>query len=232
MQRVLVTGTNRGLGLEFVCQLLERGDRVFATCRRPDQAQALNKLAGAHADRLKVLPLDLTDADSIAAFVAELGKSTDALDVLINNAGLLVSGERFGELRAKTLNETFASNVTGPVLLTQALARLLEKGNNAKVMNLSSRMGSIDDCGGFGAPSYRISKAALNMATVQLAAALSPAGVSVFCIHPGWVQTGLGGANAPLQTEESVTAMLRVLDAASTADAGRFVDRNGETIAW
>ena len=232
MARVLVTGANRGLGLEFTRELLARGDRVYATCRHPGKALALTEQAGAHPGHLHVLPLDLDKERSIAELVREVGALTDALDVLINNAGVLVSGERFGALTAKALGDTFASNVTGPVLLTQALAPLLHKGKNAKVMNLSSQLGSISGVGGFGTPSYAISKAALNMATRQLAAALATQGISVFCVHPGWVQTDMGGAGAPLTPQQSVSKLLAVLDAMGARDAGRFVDREGIDVPW
>jgi NAD(P)-dependent dehydrogenase (short-subunit alcohol dehydrogenase family) len=232
MQRVLVTGANRGLGLEFTRQLLTRGDRVYATCRHPGKALALTGLAAAHPGHLHVLPLDLDKERSIAELARETAALTDALDVLINNAGMLVSGERFGSLAAKALTETFASNVAGPVLLTQALFPLLEKGTSAKVMNLSSRLGSIGSSGGFGTPSYAISKAALNMATRQLAAALAPQHVTVFCVSPGWVSTDMGGAGAPLTPAQSVTKLLRVLDGVTSADAGRFIDNDGSEIPW
>ena len=232
MQRVLVTGANRGLGLEFTRQLLARGDRVYATCRHPGRALALTSLAAAHPGHLHVLPLELDKERSIAELARETAALTDALDVLVNNAGMLVSGERFGSLAAKALNETFASNVTGTVLLTQALCPLLEKGENARVMNLSSRLGSIGTSGGFGTPSYAISKAALNMATRQLAAALAPQHVTVFCVSPGWVSTDMGGAGAPLAPPQAVAKLLRVLDAATRTNAGRFLDNDGSDIPW
>ena len=232
MQRVLVTGANRGLGLEFTRQLLARGDRVYATCRHPGKALELTSLAGAHPGHLHVLPLDLDKERSIAELVRETAALTDALDVLINNAGVLVSGERFGALAAKALEDTFASNVTGPLLLTQALFPLLEKGKNSRVMNLSSRLGSIAGSGGFGTPSYAISKAALNMATRQLAAALTPHHITVFCVSPGWVRTDMGGASAPLTPADSVAKLLGVLDAAKAVDAGRFLDNDGSDIPW
>lgn len=232
MQRILVTGANRGLGLEFVRQLLARGDRVFATCRHPGKALALTELAGAHPGHLHVLPLDMDKERSIAELAREATALAETLDVLINNAGVMTSGERFGALEAKTLTETFTSNVTGPLLLTQALSPLLEKAKNAKVMNLSSRLGSIAGSSGFGTPSYAISKAALNMATRQLAAALAPRGISVFCVSPGWVRTDMGGAGAPLLPKDSIAALLKVLDAATPADAGRFLDLDGASIPW
>ncbi|MDR3387130.1 MAG: SDR family oxidoreductase [Rudaea sp.] len=232
MQRILVTGANRGLGLEFTRQLLARGDRVLATSRHPGRAMALTGLAAAHPGHLHVLPLDLDKERSIAELAREASALTDTLDVLINNAGVLVSGERYGEIAAKALADSFASNVIGPLLLTQTLSPLLEKAKNSRVMNLSSRLGSMAASSGFGTPSYAISKAALNMATHQLAAALTPRGVTVFCVSPGWVRTEMGGANATTAPHDAVAALLRVLDAATAADAGRFIDTEGATIPW
>jgi NAD(P)-dependent dehydrogenase (short-subunit alcohol dehydrogenase family) len=232
MQRILVTGANRGLGLEFTRQLLARGDRVLAACRHPGKALALTGLAAAHPGHLHVLPLDLDKERSIAELAREAGALTDALDGLINNAGVLVSGERYGALAGKTLTESFASNVVGPVLLTQALSPLLEKVKNSKVMNLSSRLGSVAAGGGFGTPSYAISKAALNMATHQLAAALAPHGVIVFCVSPGWVSTDMGGSNATSTPAQAVTQLLNVFDAATPADGGCFINVDGASIPW
>ena len=231
MQRILVTGTNRGLGLEFTRQLLARGDRVIACCRHPGKTLALTELAAAHPGHLHVLPLDLSSERSIAEAARETVALTDALDALINNAGMLVSGERFGEIAHKSLADSFAANVIGPLLLTQALFPLLEKGKNPKVMNISSRMGSLA-LTKFNAPSYSISKAALNMATRQLAAALSPQGITVFCVSPGWGSTDMGGANATVTPHDSVAGLLKVLDAARPEDAGQFVDYTGAAIVW
>lgn len=231
MQRILVTGTNRGLGLEFVRQLLERGDRVIATCRHPGKTLALTELAAVHPGHLHVLPLDLASERSIAECVREATALTDALDALINNAGMLVSGERFGAIAHKALVDSFAANVAGPVLLTQALTPLLEKGRNPRVMNLSSRLGSLAGTQSFGTPSYAMSKAALNMATRQLAAALAPR-VCVFCVSPGWVKTDMGGDKAPLSAQDSAAGLITVLDSATAATAGHFRDYTGKEIAW
>jgi NAD(P)-dependent dehydrogenase (short-subunit alcohol dehydrogenase family) len=232
MQRVLVTGANRGLGLEFVRELLARGDRVYAACRHPGRALALTELAGAYPGHLAVLPLELDKERSIAELAREVAQLTDALDVLINNAGVLASGERFGALAGKSLIDTFTTNVAGPVLITQALAPLLEKSGAAKVMNISSILGSIADTDNFGTPSYAISKAALNMATRQLARALAPHGVTVFCAHPGWVKTDMGGAGATLAPQTSVAGLIKVLDAVKPTAAGTFVDFRGHKLPW
>jgi NAD(P)-dependent dehydrogenase (short-subunit alcohol dehydrogenase family) len=232
LMRVLVTGSNRGIGLEFVRQLLARGDRVYAACRHPGRALALTELAGVHPGHLNVVPLEADKERSIAELVRETSALTDTLDVLINNAGVLVSGERFGALAAKPMSDTFATNVIGPVLLTQALAPLLEKSQHAKVLNITSELGSIADTETFGTPSYSISKAALNMATRQLAAALRERGVTVICAHPGWVKTDMGGAGATLTPQASVTGLLKVLDAAKPQDAGTFFEYSGRKLRW
>ena len=232
MQRSLVTGANRGIGLELVGQLLRRGDRVFAACRSPGKALKLTELAGAHPGRLSVLPLDLNKERSITGLAHEAGMLTDKLDALINNAGVLVSGERYGELAAKTFAETFATNVIGPLLLTQALTALLEHGNAARVINLSSDLGSQGDTVAFNTPSYAISKAALNMVTRLTAAELGARGITVISLNPGWVKTDMGGAHAPLAVNESVAGMLKVIDGLKPGDGGRFLDYNGAEVAW
>jgi len=232
MPSALITGANRGLGLEFAQQLLARGARVIAACRQPGRALKLTELAAAHPGHLHVLPLDLARERSIAGLAHEAGMLTDRLDALINNAGVLVSGERYGELNAKAFAETFATNVIGPLLLTQALTSLLEHGDAARVVNLSSDLGSHADTLAFNTPSYAISKAALNMVTRLTAAELGPRGITVISLNPGWVRTDMGGARAPLAANESVAAMLEVIDGLKPGDSGRFLDYSGAEVAW
>ncbi len=182
----LVTGANRGLGLEFVRQLLADGARVVATCRHPGKATALNTLVAEHPGHLKVLPLDVADARSREELVREwpLAAGEDArIELLVNNAGVLHSGERFGTLTADTLDDSLRTNVTGPLLLTQALAPLLADG--ARVANLSSQLGSIANTTRFGTTSESrsrrgagprrndpvVSKAALAHRTAKIPAA-------------------------------------------------------------
>ena len=226
----LVTGANRGIGLEFTRPLLQRGDRVTATCRHPGRARARNALAGEHPGRLHVLPLDITDAKSHAELVRELPLVGGDVDLLINNAGVLHSGERFGHLTAGNFEDSFRTNALGPLLLTQALAPHLAPG--AKVFNLSSVLGSVGSVDGFHTPSYAVSKAALNMVTALLAQALAERGATVLAFHPGWVMTDMGGDGAQLPATEAVAAMLRVADAATPADSGRFLNRRGEPMPW
>lgn len=228
--QALVSGANRGLGLEMTRQLLARGDRVAAACRQPGRALDLTRLAGEHPGRLHVFPLDLTDGRSIADLARQIGALDLDIDLLVNNAGLLVEGERFGAIDGKSLRESFAVNAEGAFLLTQALNAQLAEG--AKVVNLSSTLGSISRTDSLYSPSYAISKAALNMATRLLAIALGERGIVVISLSPGWVRTDMGGAGAPLDADDSIASMLRVIDHLKVSDSGRFLAQNGETIPW
>jgi len=228
--QALVTGANRGLGLEMTRQLLARGDRVVAACRQPGRALDLTRLAGAYPGRLHVMPLELPAARSIAELVREVEALDLAIDLLINNAGLLVNGERFGGIEGKALSDSFAANAEGPFLLTQALAPQLSEP--AKVVNLSTGLGSITRTDSLYSPSYAISKAALNMATKLLSIALRDAGVTVIALSPGWVRTDMGGSGAPLAPEQSIASMLRVIDSLKMSNSGQFLTETGETMPW
>lgn len=230
MPHVLVTGANRGLGLEFTRQLLARGDEVVATCREVASAPELAALAESHEGRLLVLPLELPDPASIEALRAELELLDLHLDLLVNNAGMLNPGERLGSITLDELDAAFTVNAAGPFLLTQALAPHLVDG--ARVVNLASRLGSIASADGFRTPSYAISKAALNMAARMLSFALAERHISVVALSPGWVRTAMGGANATLAPEESVAAMLGVIDALEIEDSGSFIGLDGRSIPW
>ncbi len=241
VRHALVTGANRGLGLEFVRQLLAAGDHVVAACRHPGRATALNTLAGEHPGRLHVLPLDLAHPKSHAELARELPLvlgDDGRLGLLVNNAGVLHSGERFGTLSPAILDDSFRTNAAGPLLLTQALAPLLADGepgrdrSGAIVVNLSSKLGSIASTTRFGTPSYNISNAALNMATVLLAQALAERGIVVVAASPGWVRTEMGGEGAELEPAEAVAGLLRVAGGLAASDSGRFLDWKGDALPW
>lgn len=259
----VVTGANRGIGLEFTRQLLARGNRVIASCRQPGKATELNALVGHHPGRLRVVPLDVADAASRAALIAELPlvlEEDDRIDLLVNNAGVLHAGERFGQLQQATLDDSLRTNAIGPLLLAQALAPWLRDGavagvgpaiNQASlgerldhgpafcdtmprtvIANLSSQLGSITGVTRFGVPSYAISKAAQNMATAQLAKALAPRGIVVLALHPGWAQTAMGGPQATDTPADVVAGLLGIIDATTPAQSGGFFDWRGETLPW
>ena len=241
----LVTGANRGIGLEFVRQLLVRGDHVVAACRHPGKASALTTLAGEHPGRLHVLPLDVADAKSRASLLHDLPLvlgDDGRIDLLLNNAGVLHSGERFGHVEQAMLDDSLRTNAIGPFLLAQALVPLLcdvapghadDTGSPRTVIaNISSQLGSIANTTRFGTPSYAISKAAQNMASVLLARALAERGIVVLALHPGWVQTEMGGAQAQVTPADAVAGLLRVIDAATPSRSGAFLDWRGEALPW
>ncbi|HEY0229735.1 MAG TPA: SDR family oxidoreductase [Dokdonella sp.] len=230
MAHVLVTGANRGLGLEFTRQLLRKGERVIATCRQPGRALELTRLAGEHPGHLTVLPLTLPEARSIADLAREIEALNFVVRLLINNAGLTIAGERFGTIELEGLRNAFVANAAGPFLLTQALAPSLVDG--AKVVNLSSRLGSITLTDALYTPSYAISKSALNMAGKLLSIALAEHKGIVVAISPGWVRTDMGGANAPLEAADSVASMLGVIERLGAGDSGKFLSHEGAEIPW
>ena len=231
-RRVLVTGASRGLGLEFVRQLLARGDEVVAACRRPADAEALATLARAHPDRLKVRPLEVTDAASRATLLRDVAAGWDAIDVLVNNAGMLVQGERFGQLDAAAFRSAFETNTLAPLLFAEAATPLLAKGREPRAVYLSSVLGSIASTAQFYTPSYSVSKAALNMAVRLAALPMAEQGIRSVLLHPGWVSTDMGGPSAPLKAPESVAGMLKVIDALPADARGEFFDYRGETVPW
>lgn len=232
MQRCLITGANRGLGLAFVSELLERGARVLACCREPAHAHVLEALRAAHGGQLAIHRLDLADPDAIAALPEAAAKHLQRLDLLVNNAGVLVSGERFGNVRAESLAESFAVNATAPLLITQALAPLLALGNKPRVLCITSQLGSIAQANGFRTISYAMSKAALNMAVKRLAAELAPRGIVVLAVHPGWLKTAMGGKGATLSPPDAAHALLGLVERAGIEEAGKFLAYDGAALPW
>ncbi len=232
MLRMLVTGANRGLGLEFTKQYLRRGERVFAGCRNPKQAQDLQDLRRAHPDALTVLPLDVTNLATIDAVIKMLRLETGALDLLINNAGVYPHGERPSNLEPDTMLQTYHVNCVGPMMVAQRALPLLRQGDDPKIINMTSRLGSITLKQRGGTYSYGSSKAALNMLTRALAFDLQPEGIVVAALHPGWVQTDMGGDAAPLTPPEAIRGVIGVIDELTMHDTGCYRTWAGETLPW
>ncbi|MFO1496198.1 MAG: SDR family oxidoreductase [Lysobacterales bacterium] len=228
--QTLITGANRGLGLEFTRQCLARGERVLATARDPGHAQALNRLAGEYPGHLTVLPLDMTQPASIEALASEIALLGVSVQRWVANAGVLHRGERFGTLDAATLEHAWRVNTLGPLLLAQALTPQLPSG--ARVVFLSSILGSISARDSFYVPGYCISKAGLNMVMRQLSYAWAPKGILTIAAHPGWVRTEMGGEQAPLLPEQSVSDLLRLIDNLTPDHHGRFYAHDGTALAW
>lgn len=230
MATVLITGTNRGLGLEFVKHFLGRSDTVIATCRDSSNATELQALA-ANNENLSLKNLDVSDEQSMAAFATEL-KDTP-IDVFINNAG--VYGPRdanFGNVGSSEWEQVIRVNAIAPMLLTQLIIGSLRQGTEKKLVYVTSKMGSIDDNKGGGSYIYRSSKTALNSVVKSLSVDLACEGFSVAVVHPGWVRTDMGGPNGLIDVQTSVGGMLAVIDGLSPDNAGEFFNYDGSLIPW
>ena len=225
--RFVVTGTNRGIGLEFVKQLTARGEQVDATARDPGDAAELQALARPGV-RLRIHRLDVAVDASVDAFAAQL--PTGPVDVLINNAG--VSGAKGGELiDPPDILRVLNVNAVGTLRVVRALLPRLRVGKGKKIINLTSKLGSIAEATG-GRYAYRSSKAALNMVTRLLAEDLRAEGFLTVALHPGWVQTRMGGTAAPVPPEQSVRGMLRIIDTLTAEQSGLTFDFQGRDIPW
>jgi NAD(P)-dependent dehydrogenase (short-subunit alcohol dehydrogenase family) len=221
---VLITGANRGIGLEYARQFAARGYNVIGTVRDPADAKELSAVA----DRVE--PLDVTDAASVAALAQRLNGVS--IDILVNNAGVFdrrdVSVDR---VDFAMMEQTLAVNTLGPLRVTQALLPNLRAGKRRTIVNMSSQLGSIADSSGRWY-AYRTSKAALNQITRTLSAELAPDGFICVVLHPGWVRTDMGGAAATYSPQESVTGLVAVIEKLGPADSGRFYDFKGTPIPW
>lgn len=227
--QIVVTGASRGIGLELVRQYLGRGDAVVAACRSPDGATALHALGREYGDRLRVLACDVGDDESVATFAAALVGTP--VDLLINNAGV---GDWAGLDAVNTADalRVYNVNALGPLRVTRALLPNLRAGSGRKVAHITSGMGSICDNSSGGAYAYRMSKAALNMASKSLAIDLADDGIVSVVINPGWVQTDMGGAGAPLAVQDSAEAMMARFDELTPAHTGAFLNWRGGEYAW
>jgi NAD(P)-dependent dehydrogenase (short-subunit alcohol dehydrogenase family) len=230
MTSVLITGSNRGIGWEFARQYTHSGWRVFATCRRPAEADALHYLAAQHGN-LSVHRLDVTVPEDVRAIAWELEDTP--LDILLNNAGVYIEKgtPELGGLRYEDWLRTFTINTLGAVRMTEALVDNIACSDRRMVATMSSHMGSIADIHDPGSYYYRSSKAALNAAMQGLAVALRPRGVGVLLLHPGWVSTRMGGSGG-ISPEESVRGLRRVIDAFTLKDSGRFIQYDGTELPW
>ena len=226
-----ITGCNRGLGLDFVRQLLARGQRVIATCRDIATSTDLTALTLKHSGQLSLVEMDVSDEASMREAVALL--NDEAIDVFINNAGMYGPRDaNFGNVDGPAMAEVLYTNAVAPVLLTQLLIDNVRKGSGKKLVFVSSKMGSIADNGRGGSYIYRSSKTALNSVVKSLALDLAPEGIATATLHPGWVRTDMGGPNGLIDAPESVSGMLNVIDGLSVANTGQFFSYDGSTIAW
>ena len=226
--QVLITGANRGIGLEFCKQYASDGWNVIACCRKPADASELSKLALQH-NNLQIVSLDVSDFAQIDALALQL--KDEKIDVLINSAGVYARG-KFGDIDYDEWAMSFKINSMALLKMAEAFVQHVAKSQLKKMAVLTSKMGSIDDNTSGESYIYRSSKTAVNMVMKNLSIDLKPYGISVVTLHPGWVQTDMGGPNGLISVQKSVTGLRRVIEDLSLETTGQFVDYEGKTINW
>jgi NAD(P)-dependent dehydrogenase (short-subunit alcohol dehydrogenase family) len=227
--QVLVTGANRGIGLEFVRQYASAGCHVIACCRDPLSATKLNELATPSAGRVTVHALDISDFKQIERLASAL--AGQAIDVLINNAGVYPRSS-FGSIDYAEWHKAFSINTMAPMRMVECFIDHVATSRLRKIVTLSSKMGSIADNDSGSSALYRTSKAAVNMVMKNLAIELKSRGIAVGTLHPGWVKTDMGGANALIDVQHSVAGMRIAIEHLSTDNAGRFFAFDGQEVPW
>ncbi len=225
MKTILITGANRGIGLELARRYASDGDKVLACCRNPQEATDLKALEG-----VKVFQLDVTDGASVKALKADLGDMP--VDILINNAGINLEPQSFEEMDFDKWEETFRVNSIGPFRVVQALIDNVKAGKDKKIVTISSKMGSVGNVYYGGAIAYSSSKSAVNMVTKILANRFRDDGIIAVPLHPEWVRTDMGGPGARISAEESAAGLRKVIAGLTLAESGRFFQYDGEELPW
>ncbi len=231
MKSVLISGTNRGLGLEFCRQYAELGWQVIATCRKLEKAEVLKTLAKQYKN-VHIYQLDIVERPSIDELVEELDEIK--LDLLIGNAGVYGDeiGKGLGNLDYQRWITTLETNLLGVIKLVEAFLPQLRQSDNPHIAVLSSQMGSIEDNGSGGSLLYRSSKAALNASMKSVAIDLRDQGIGVQIFHPGWVKTDMGGPHALIDTETSVKGMIMQIKQFELSNTGQFIKYDGSLMPW
>ena len=237
MPTVLITGTNRGLGLEFTRQYAADGWQVLACCRKPDEAEALHSLAAARPSDMRIFPLDVTDFSAIDDLADQL--RGEPIDLLLNNAGAMgpkpseqkANGQLFGSINYDIWQDIIRINTFAPVKMAEAFMDHVAAGTQKKIVSISSVLGSIaETSGNFYA--YRTSKAALNMAMASLSKDLAARGIIVAVFCPGWVKTDMGGPQAEIMPEVSISGVRRQIAQLTLEASGSFHRYNEDVLSW
>ncbi|ARO87337.1 short-chain dehydrogenase [Nitrosospira lacus] len=230
MDTTLITGANRGIGLEFARQYAADGWRVLACTRHPQKSAALNTLAAEYPGQITVHALDVADHAQIEKLARSL--TDESIDLLLNNAGIYTSCHKDDNIDQEAWIRAFLINTIAPLKMAQAFAPQIDCGSRKTIVAISSKMGSIADNSGGGSYIYRSSKAAVNMVIKSLAIDLKPAGIIAVVLHPGWVKTDMGGPNALISATKSVSGMRNVIRNLTLADSGRFIAYDGQMVPW
>lgn len=232
MRTVLITGTNRGIGLEFVRQYAKDGWRVLACCRKPAAAEALNHLAVEYPGQITIHSLDVANHSQIEQLSQALSEQT--IDLLINNAGVYPAdhGDTFGKTDYAAWAYAFEVNTMAPLRMVEAFIQQISSSELKTIIIITSKMGSIADNRGGGSYIYRSSKSAVNIVMKSLSIDLDSSRITVVLLHPGWVRTDMGGPNGLISIEESVTGMRRVIGNLKSEDSGKFYAFDGQIVPW
>jgi len=236
MKTIFITGCSRGLGLEFTKQFLEKGDKVIASCRTPAKATTLQKLKQHYPATLLIVKLDVTNEEDRDAAFKQIQEEFSSIDILINNAGIKSGDEKnlypLGDVHKEDFMKVLEINTVAPLLLSEKFLPLLEGSTNAKIVNISSKNGSIAERNQGGKYSYCASKAALNMISKILSNDLREKGITVLAIEPGWIQTDMGGPDAPITPEEPISKIIYLIESIEISETGKFLTRNGDELPW
>lgn len=228
METVIITGTNRGIGFELTKQFLQAGFHVIATCRNPEAASDLNNLA--NDGNLSIFQLDVTSDESVSDFFTSL--SGKVVDILINNAGIIGGDSQdIYNMDYKAWIQAFEVNTLAPFRLSAALIPNLKLAKRPRIVTVSSQMGSLNRKS-TGSYAYRSSKAAVNKVMQVLSAELIDDGIIVCPVHPGWVQTDMGGQNAEITPHESASGLFELINSLTMEHSGRFWTWQGEEHLW
>lgn len=232
MKTALITGANRGIGLEFCRQYVVEGWRVMACSRYPEKSDVLKKLAAQYPGLVEIHTLDVADHVQIERLAQEL--ADQSIDLLINNAGIYPDSDQggFGHTDYAEWLQAFRINTMAPLKMAETFAAQIARSKHKTIVTITSKMGSIADNSGGGNYLYRSSKAAVNMVVKSLAVDLKPIGITAVVFHPGWVQTDMGGPNAMISAEQSVSGMRQVISRLTLADSGKFFGYDGNVIPW
>ena len=227
----LVTGAARGIGLELCRQLLGRGYTVIAAPRVGGSAE-LAALIAEHPDQICEIPFDVSDPSEVELAVEAIGRRVESLDLLINNGAIYPKDGGLESAELDDIARALSVNAIGPLRVTRALLPLLRRGNEKRVLHITSLMGSIADNASGHSYAYRMSKAALNMANKNLSIELGRDGIFSMAIHPGWVRTRMGGASAPLELARAVGDVLANGLDSPRSESGTFKGPGGRTLPW
>ncbi len=232
MKTTLITGANRGIGLEFSRQFAADGWCVLACSRHPEKSDALNKLAAKYPEQITVHALDVADHEQIKRLAQTLANKS--IDLLISNAGVYSGpkGCSFGDIDYEAWAYAFLVNTMAPLRMAEAFTPQIKRSSKKIIVTITSKMGSVADNSRGGSYIYRSSKSAVNMVVKSLAIDLRSIGIIAVLLHPGWVRTDMGGPSGLISTKQSVSGMRNVICQLVLSDSGKFIAYDGQIIPW